>query len=73
MFSFSGLGSVPGCGPTPLAGGHAVAVTHIQNRGRLAQMLAQDKSSSSKKGERLATDVSSGWIFHKQTKEKLIS
>ena len=28
---------------------HAVAVTHILNRGRLAQMLAQGKSSSPKK------------------------
>ena len=28
---------------------HTVAVTHIQNRGRLTQMLAQGKSSSAKK------------------------
>ena len=41
---------VPGCTPAPLNGGHAVAVaTHIQNRGRLAQMLSQGKSSSRKK------------------------
>ena len=33
-----------------LVGGHAVAATHIQkSRGRVAQMLAQGKSSSSKK------------------------
>ena len=35
---------------TPLIS-HAVAVSHIQNRGRLAQMLAQGQSSSSKKEE----------------------
>ena len=40
---------VPGGGRTPLVGGHAVAATHIQDRGGLAQMLAQGKSSSSKK------------------------
>ena len=28
---------------------HALVVTHIRNRGRLAQMLAQGQSSSSKK------------------------
>ena len=39
----------PGHGPTPLVSSHAVAVTHIQNGGRLAQMLAQGDSSSSKK------------------------
>ena len=38
-----------GCRPTPLVSGHAMAATHIQCRGRLAQMLAQGKSSSSKK------------------------
>ena len=36
----------PGGRPTPLLS-HAVVVTHIQNRGRLAQMLAQGKSFSS--------------------------
>ena len=34
--------------PTPLVS-HAVAATHIQNRGKLAQMLAQGESSSAKK------------------------
>ena len=34
------MGSDPRHGPTPLST-HAVAVTYIQNRGRLAQMLAQ--------------------------------
>ena len=48
-FHFSSPGSVPRCGPTPLISGHAVAVTHIQSRGRLAQMLAQAKSSSAGK------------------------
>ena len=46
---FSGPGSVPRYSSTPLVSGHAVPVTHIQNRGRLAQMLAQGKSSSAKK------------------------
>ena len=41
---------------------HAVVVTHIQNRGKLAQMLAQGKSSSSKRRGRLATNVSSEQI-----------
>ena len=39
----------PRCRPTPPIGGHAVAVAHIQNRGRLEQMLAQGQSSSAKK------------------------
>ena len=43
-----GLGSVPGHGPTPLGDGRAVVATHIQNRGRLAQMLVQGESSSAK-------------------------
>ena len=46
---FGGLGSVPGYGPLPLVSSHVVAVTHIQNRGRLAQMLALGKSFSAKK------------------------
>ena len=45
MLCFGSLGSVPRCGSTPLLGGHAVAVTHKQNRGRLAQMLARSESS----------------------------
>ena len=49
MLCFGGLGSVPRYGPTLLIGSHAMATTHIQNRGRLAQMLAQGKSSSGKK------------------------
>ena len=44
---FSGLGLVPRCETAPLIGGQAVVVTHIQNRKRLAQMVAQGKSSSS--------------------------
>ena len=40
--------SGPRHGPTPLLGGHAGVKTHIQNRGRLAKMLAQGKSSSPK-------------------------
>ena len=42
-------GSIPGCGPTPVISGHVVMAAHIQNRGRSAQMLAQDCPSSSKK------------------------
>ena len=49
---FCGLGSVPGCGLTPLVRSHTVAATHIQNRGRLA------------------TGVSSGWIFLWEKKRK---
>ena len=44
--SFTGSGLRRG--PTSLVR-HAEAATHIPNRGRLAQMLAQGKSSSSKK------------------------
>ena len=65
---FGGLGSVPGRGPTPVVS-HVVVVTHIQNRGRLAQRLAQGESSSSKK-RKIGTDVSSGRIFLKQKKEE---
>ena len=46
---FSGPGLVPGHRPLPLIGSHAVVVTHIQNRRRLAQMLAQGKSSQQRK------------------------
>ena len=49
---FSGPGSVPGCGPIPLVSGHAVEVTHTQNRERLAQMLAQGESSSPKRKQK---------------------
>ena len=35
---FGSPGSVPRCGPTPLGSNHVVVVTHIQNRGRLAQI-----------------------------------
>ena len=46
---FTSPGSVPRRGPTPLVSSHAVMASHIQNRGRLAQMSAQGESSSSKK------------------------
>ena len=65
---FSTPGSVPRSGHTPLFSGHAVAATHIQNRGRLAQMLAQGKYSATKK-RRLATDGSSGWLFLSKNKK----
>ena len=41
-------GSDPRCRPTPLIS-CAVEVSHLQSRGRLAQMLAQGESSSKKK------------------------
>ena len=40
MLHVGSLGSVPGGRPTPFVGSHAVAVTHTQNRGRLAQIWA---------------------------------
>ena len=43
--------------------------SHIQNRRRWAQMLAQGQSYSAKRG-RLAADVSSGLIFLNQKKER---
>ena len=51
MLCFSGLefaGSDPRHWPTPLIS-HVVVGTHIQNRGRLAQMLAQGQSTSPRK------------------------
>lgn len=38
---FSGPGLLPGSRPLPLVGSHVVVVTHIQNGGRRAQILAQ--------------------------------
>ena len=52
----------PECGPTDCLSSRAVAASHIQNRGRLAQMLAQRQTSSDKKrriGNRLAQGQSS--------------
>lgn len=37
----STVGSVPGCKPASLSGSHAVSATHIQNKERLPQLLAQ--------------------------------
>ena len=51
VFHFSGSDLVSRHGPTPLLSSHAVAETHMQNRRRLAQMLAPGESSSSKKEE----------------------
>ena len=53
MLNFSSpgfTGSDLGHGPTQRSSKQAVTVSHIQNRGRLAQMLAQDQSSLPKKG-----------------------
>ena len=68
VLHFGSLGSAPCCRPTPLIGGHAVAVAHIQNRGRLAWVLVEGKSSSSKK-RKIGTDVSSGTIFLRKKNE----
>ena len=51
MLSPGTLGSVPGHGPTPVSGGHAVLETHIQNRGRLAQLLAQGEAFSTRENK----------------------
>ena len=54
-------GSKPECRHTHRSSSHAVAASHIQNRERLAQMLAQGRSSSPKKKPGgLAANVSSG-------------
>ena len=52
MLHFGCLGFVSldlGHGLTHCSASHAVAASHIQNRGRLAQMLAQGQSSLPKK------------------------
>ena len=51
MLHFGRPSSVLGRGPTLLVSGRAVVATHIQNRERLAQLLAQDESFSRKKEE----------------------
>ena len=51
---FGGLGlasSDPACRPTHHSSHHAVAASHMQNRMRLAQMLAQGQSSSENKNK----------------------
>ena len=55
-------GSDPGCRLTHCSSSHAVVASHIQNRGRLAHVLAQQQSSSSKK-RKIGTDFSSKPIF----------
>ena len=52
MPHLGGPGLVPGPGPTSLVSGCVVAATHIQNRERLAQMLAQGESVSAKEKEK---------------------
>ena len=49
MLCFSGPGSDPRHGSTPLFSSRAVVATHIQNRGWLTQMLAQGEAPSAKK------------------------
>ena len=43
------LWSDPGDGPTHCSSSRAVAASHTENRGRLAQILTQSQSSSPKK------------------------
>ena len=51
-FSSPGFtGSDPGNGLMHHSSSHAVVDSYIQNRGRLAQMLAHQQSSSSKQGK----------------------
>ena len=52
MLCFGRQGSVPRSRPIPLVSGHAVVAAHILNRGRLAPILAQGKSSSAKAKEK---------------------
>ena len=48
----------PRCGPTHCSSSHAVVASHMQNRGRLAQMLAQGQSASLKeKKKRIGADL----------------
>ena len=49
MLHFSSPGSLLGHKPISLVSSHAMTATHIKNRGRLAQMLGEGESSSSKK------------------------
>ena len=54
MLSFSALGFLgldPERGPTHHSSSNAVVASHIQNTGRLAQMLAHGQSSSPNKRE----------------------
>ena len=60
VLCFSSLGLVPGCGPTPLVCSHAVAVTHIQNRGRLGtDVNSANIILSKKQKQKLANDFDS--------------
>ena len=59
--------------PIHRSSSHAVAATHIQNKGRLAQMLAQGQSSSSQKrkiGSRCQLRAS---LPHQKKKRKIKS
>ena len=54
------MGSEPQSGPPHRSSSHAVAASHIHNSGRLAQMLAQGQSFSSKKNKKAFASNSSG-------------
>ena len=52
------MGSDPGHRPTHYLSNHAVVASHMQNRGRLAQMLAQEQSSSpERKQNKIKTEI----------------
>ena len=58
MLCFGAQGSDPGWGPTS---SHAVVASHKQNRGRLAQTLAQGQSSSSKRKKEREKERKIAW------------
>ena len=62
---FVSLGLLPRHGPTPLVGGHAVVGTQTQNRGILAQVLAQGESSSAqKKKKKRGVELTFIFVLH---------
>ena len=65
LLCFGNLGLVLGHGPTRLIGGHAVAATHIQNRRRLAQIVAQGQSFST-----TTTTTKRNWISSLKSTKK---
>ena len=62
MLCLGSPGSVPGRGPTPLVGDHALVATRIQHRRRLAQILAQRESSSAKNRLIRVTLIMNIWV-----------
>ena len=65
MLCFGGLGftgSVPRRGPTHHSSSHAVAASHIQNRGTLAQMLAQGNLPHKKRKGKMSKVIMQGTL-----------